>query len=90
MLEKVTRFLARPETQLEIAPSPVISCVLIVHDMAEQAENTVKSLLGDYQRNIQPHEYEVIIVENESGKGSTFTLSFPLGNVVVRTENKEI
>jgi hypothetical protein len=66
MLEKVTRFLARPESQLEPAPAPVVSHVVIVHDMVRQAENTLRSMFSDYQRGIQPHQYEVIIVENES------------------------
>lgn len=66
MLEKVTRFLARPEAQLDPAPAPVISNVVIVHDMVDQAENTIRSLFVDYQRDVAAHQYEVVIVENES------------------------
>jgi len=66
MLEKVTRFLARQETRPEVAPAPVISNVVIVHDMVQQAENTIRSMFSDYQLDVQPHQYEVIIVENES------------------------
>jgi len=66
MLEKVVKFLARPEAHAEAAPAPVISNVIIVHDMMDQAENTIRSLMTDYQRDIKSHQYEVIIVENES------------------------
>ena len=66
MLERVTRFLSRTEGRAASSRGPVLSCVVIVHDMMDQAENTVKSLLCDYQRGIQPHEYEVVIVENAS------------------------
>tara|TARA_R110000823_G_scaffold295738_6_gene415684 strand:+ start:11226 stop:12134 length:909 start_codon:yes stop_codon:yes gene_type:complete len=34
--------------------------------MPEQAANTVRSLLPDYQRNVGSSDYEVLIVENES------------------------
>ena len=46
---------------------PVVSFVLIVYDMPAQAQNTVRSLLADYQREVRPRDYEVLIVENESG-----------------------
>ncbi len=44
-----------------------VSFVLIVYDMPEQAQNTVRSLLPDYQREVTGDEYEVLIIENESG-----------------------
>lgn len=44
----------------------VVSFVLIVYDMPAQAQNTVRSLLPDYQRGVRPQDYEVLIVENES------------------------
>ncbi len=44
----------------------MISNIVIVHDMAEQAEYTIRSLQTDYQHDVQAHQYEVIIVENES------------------------
>ncbi len=50
------------------AAAPVLSCVLIVHDMHDQAENTIRSLLPDYQRDVPPADYEVIIVENASAR----------------------
>ncbi len=44
----------------------IVSFVLIVYDMPVQAQNTVRSLLSDYQRDTGLQDYEVIIVENES------------------------
>ncbi|GAB3281265.1 glycosyltransferase [Parahaliea aestuarii] len=50
-----------------LAPAPpVISIVVIVYDMAEQAEKTVRSLFLDYQQGVHAEDYEVIVVENES------------------------
>ena len=46
--------------------APTVSFVLIVYDMPRQAENTVRSLLTDYQLDVEAEEYEVLIVENES------------------------
>ncbi len=66
MLEKLIRFFSALDVEQDRQGSPLLSCVLIVHDMAAQAENTIRSLCGDYQRDVQPREYEVIIVENES------------------------
>ncbi|MDZ7782671.1 MAG: glycosyltransferase [Halioglobus sp.] len=45
---------------------PIVSIVLVVYDMPAQAENTVRSLLADYQIGVSPADYEVLIVENES------------------------
>lgn len=44
----------------------IISFVVIVYDMPLQAQNTVRSLLADYQRGACADDYEVVIVENES------------------------
>lgn len=49
-----------------VAARPLVSFVLIVYDMPSQAQNTVRSLFPDYQKDIQPQDYEVLIVENES------------------------
>jgi len=43
-----------------------VSFVLIVYDMPAQAENTVRSLLPDYQIDAYQQDYEVLIIENES------------------------
>jgi hypothetical protein len=65
MLERVQqgvrRFISRGETD-----SCLISFVLIAYNMPTQAENTIRSLLPDYQRGVPPEHYEVLIVENES------------------------
>lgn len=44
----------------------IVSFVLIAYDMPAQAQNTIRSLLPDYQLGVHPEDYEVIIVENES------------------------
>ena len=44
----------------------VASFVLIAYDMPAQAENTIRSLLPDYQLGVSVEDYEVLIVENES------------------------
>ncbi len=44
---------------------PVLSVVVIVHDMARQALNTLRSLDPGYQ-GVDPALYEVIVVENRS------------------------
>ena len=92
MLERVTRFLSRTEGRAASSRGPVLSCVVIVHDMRDQAENTVKSLLCDYQRGIQPHEYEVVIVENASPRvmRREFTDSLPDNFHYYLRENAEI
>ncbi len=43
-----------------------VSFVLIVYDMPAQAQNTVRSLLPDYQLDACVEDYEVLIIENES------------------------
>jgi len=42
------------------------SFVLIAYNMPAQAENTIRSLLPDYQRGVRLEDYEVLVVENES------------------------
>ena len=46
---------------------PIVSFVLVVYDMPAQAQNTVRSLLPDYQVGADFQDYEVLVVENESG-----------------------
>ena len=43
-----------------------LSLVVIVYDMPEQAENTIRSLLPGYQRGVDGGEYELVVVENAS------------------------
>ena len=47
-------------------PAPSLSIIVIVYNMARQAMNTLYSLSTAHQRNVQPTDYEVIVVENRS------------------------
>src|SRR5436190_15597908 len=48
------------------SPAPVLSIVVVVYAMPEQASRTLHSLSPAYQRNVDPSSYEVIVVENDS------------------------
>lgn len=54
--------------------APAVSFVVIVYDMPEQAQITVRSLMTDYQLDVEADEYEVLIVENASA--ATMSRSF--------------
>ena len=43
-----------------------LSIVIVVHRMSRQARNTIRSFTPPYQLHVDAHEYEVIVVENES------------------------
>lgn len=45
---------------------PKLSLIIIVHNMARQAMNTVYSLSARHQRNVDEQDYELIVVENRS------------------------
>lgn len=45
---------------------PKVSVVVIVYQMSAQAARTLFTLSTSYQRDVSPHEYEVIVVENSS------------------------
>lgn len=60
------KFLQRDDSPGASSAPPMISIVVIVYDMAEQAAKTLRSLFVDYQQDVQAADYEVIIVENES------------------------
>jgi hypothetical protein len=47
---------------------PVLSLVLIVYKMPDQARNTLYSLSAHYQRGVRTQDYEVIVVENSSDR----------------------
>lgn len=47
---------------------PVLSLVVVVHDMPRQAERTLHTLSPGYQRGAPAGSYEVIVVENASGR----------------------
>jgi len=44
----------------------ILSLVVVVYDMPEQAKRTLHTLSPAYQRNVDVSDYEVIVVENES------------------------
>lgn len=46
--------------------SPLLSLVVVVYDMPEQARRTLRSLAPGYQKNVSSGEYEIIVVENVS------------------------
>ena len=46
---------------------PSLSVIVIIHNMPQQAMNTLYSLNPDYQRGVSGDEYEVIVMENSSG-----------------------
>jgi hypothetical protein len=54
------------EQQHAVPASPVVSFVMIVYNMPEQASNTIRSLMVDYQIGVCEHDYELIVVENDS------------------------
>ncbi|MEP1471065.1 MAG: glycosyltransferase family A protein [Halieaceae bacterium] len=66
MLEKLSSLISREDAENRGAQKPLLSCVVIVHDMVEQAEKTILSLSEEYQLDVQSDQYEVIIVENQS------------------------
>lgn len=45
---------------------PLLSIIVIVHDMPRQALNTLRSLDAAHQRDVDPDDYEVVVVENRS------------------------
>lgn len=46
---------------------PQLSIIVVAHDMPRQAMNTLYSLSPAYQRDVNPADYEVLVVENASG-----------------------
>lgn len=45
---------------------PEISVVVVVYNMGREAPRTLRSLSANYQRHIEPDDYEVIVVDNGS------------------------
>jgi hypothetical protein len=62
----LARFLRKDERTGYGSDVIAVSFVVIVYDMPQQAENTVRSLLPGYQLDVSGSEYEIIIVENAS------------------------
>ena len=46
--------------------APFLTVILMVYDMPEQALRTLGSLSADYQFDVKPDEYEILVVENLS------------------------
>lgn len=49
-----------------VKKKPELSVIVVVYDMQREAERTLYSLSADYQRDINPDDYEVIVVDNGS------------------------
>ena len=64
-VERFATEVAVPRGQVEIR-RPLISFVVIVYKMPDQAEKTLLSLSTGYQRGVSEQDYEVIVVENSS------------------------
>jgi len=43
-----------------------LSVVVVAHDMNRELPRTLRSLRADYQRGVEPDEYELIVVDNGS------------------------
>ncbi len=49
-----------------VKKKPQVSVVVVVHNMQREAARTLYSLSADYQRDIDPDDYEIIVVDNGS------------------------
>ncbi|MBI2994960.1 MAG: sulfotransferase [Gammaproteobacteria bacterium] len=71
---------AEPQAGISVgalpADRPRLSVIVIVYDMAREAPRTLQSLSPDFQINVNPSDYEVIVVDNGSPR--------PLGEAAVR------
>lgn len=52
--------------RLTLSGAPALSIVIVVHRMPAQAMRTVQSFAAGYQLGVDPHQYEIVVVENES------------------------
>ena len=66
MLSRIRRLLAGSETPPGHRPTPLLSVVVILYDMPDQAARTLASLARGYQVGVEESDYEVIVVENGS------------------------
>lgn len=57
-----------PDPAIPSGSRPALSLVVVVHDMPAQALRTLHSLSPAYQRGASALDYEVIVVENASGR----------------------
>lgn len=49
-------------------PNPKVSVIVIAYRMAVQLENTLLTLAPEYQQGVGADDYEVIVLENDSGE----------------------
>ena len=70
---KVVRFVGGPRAGTSQGPltshkssGPELSVVVVVYNIPREAPRTLLSLSASYQRRIDPHDYEVIVVDNGS------------------------
>ena len=66
MLSRIAQRIRRLRSNTQDGGRVLVSFVVIVYDMPTQAQNTVRSLLADYQEGVGLEEYEVLIIENAS------------------------
>ena len=46
--------------------TPALSLIVIAYRMSTQLQRTLQTLTADYQTGVSAHDYEVIVVENNS------------------------
>jgi glycosyltransferase involved in cell wall biosynthesis len=66
MLNQIAQRLRGLMSHRQDSSRVLVSFVVIVYDMPKQAQNTVRSLLADYQEGVRQEDYEVLIIENAS------------------------
>lgn len=57
-----------PTPAARTGDTPLLSVIVVAYDMAEQLHRTLHSLSLDYQTGVRPGDYEVVVVENASGR----------------------
>ena len=66
-----------------MTPPPIaLSVVVVTYDQERELARTVRSLTVPYQRDIDPDDYEVIVVDNGSPRDPRSTLSGDLASLV--------
>jgi hypothetical protein len=66
MLNRIRQGIRRFLSNSQERNGVLVSFIVIVYDMPAQAQNTVRSLLADYQQDVRLADYEVLIIENAS------------------------
>jgi hypothetical protein len=54
-------------SHMNSSKQPKLSVIVVVHNMPQQAMNTLYSLSSVYQKDVLADDYEVLVVENDSG-----------------------